>query len=113
MVAKNFHPLFFATKYLQGDYKMTLRELRLAKGLSLRELARRTGLSHMTLSAIERKLVKSPHHLTILAISRVLRVNPWQVDEFRERLQARVNEKEKQKGGKAQRKKRKKVMAKG
>lgn len=64
--------------YHHGMTPITLRvrELRQAKGWSLRELARRADVQPMTLSAIENGQTKGVDFLTLEKLARVLEVDP-------------------------------------
>lgn len=53
-----------------------LRARRLAAGLTIDELARRSGLSPRTLGGIERGTVRRPHPATLAAISAALGLDP-------------------------------------
>ncbi len=55
------------TELYQSEVARTLREARLKAGLSLRDLARRAGTSHATLSAYEQAR-KTPSAVTFLRI---------------------------------------------
>ncbi len=60
----------------------TLREARLQALLSMRQLARKSGLSPTTIYLLETGQ-RTPQLLTIYKLSRALGVNPTDIDEFR------------------------------
>jgi len=59
-----------------GKFGKRLREIRLAKGIGLRELARRTGMDYSHLSRIERGLRPPPPLDQIVRLARALEINP-------------------------------------
>jgi transcriptional regulator with XRE-family HTH domain len=60
----------------------TLREARLRALLSIRQLARKAGMSPTTIYLLESGQ-RSPQLLTIYKLSRALDVEPAEIDEFR------------------------------
>ena len=63
----------------------TLREARLQALLSMRQLARKAGLSPTTIYLLETGQ-RSPQLLTIYKLSRALGVSPEEIEEFRRAL---------------------------
>ena len=61
---------------------VTLREARLQALLSMRQLARRAGVSPTTIQLLESGQ-HSPQLLTIYKLSRALGIEPAEIDEFR------------------------------
>jgi transcriptional regulator with XRE-family HTH domain len=59
----------------------TLREARLRALLSMRQLARKAGLSATTIYLLENHQ-RTPQLLTIYKLSRALGVNPEEIEEF-------------------------------
>jgi transcriptional regulator with XRE-family HTH domain len=59
----------------------TLREARLQALLSMRQLARKAGLSATTIYLLENHQ-RTPQLLTIYKLSRALGVNPEEIEEF-------------------------------
>jgi transcriptional regulator with XRE-family HTH domain len=64
---------------------VTLREARLQALLSMRQLARKAGVSPTTIQLLESGQ-HSPQLLTIYKLSRALGVNPEEIEEFRTAL---------------------------
>jgi transcriptional regulator with XRE-family HTH domain len=64
----------------------SLREARLQALLSMRQLARKAGVSPTTIYLLERGQ-HSPHLLTIYKLSRALGVEPTEIDEFRSAIE--------------------------
>ena len=76
----------------------SLREARLQALLSIRQLARKAGVSPTTIYLLESGQ-HSPHLLTMYKLSRALGVEPTEIDEFRAAIEvhretAQSNEKE-------------------
>ena len=65
----------------------SLREARLQALLSIRQLARKAGVSPTTIYLLERGQ-HSPQLLTIYKLSRALGVEPAVIDEFRSSIEA-------------------------
>ena len=65
----------------------TLREARLRRLLSIRQLAKRAGVAPATIHLAETGQ-RAPQLLTIYKLSRALGVDPGDVDEFRPALEA-------------------------
>lgn len=63
-----------------------IKELRKKKGISLTELAARSGVSKSYLSNIERDLKKNPSIDVLLKISSVLNVDPYEVIRTKDSL---------------------------
>ena len=63
----------------------TLREARLRALLSIRQLARRAGLSPTTIYLLETRQ-RTPQLLTVHKVSRALGVDPGTIEEFRPAL---------------------------
>jgi transcriptional regulator with XRE-family HTH domain len=63
-----------------------LREARLQALLSMRQLARKAGVSPTTIYLLERGQ-HSPHLLTIYKVSRALGIEPAEIDEFRSAIE--------------------------
>ena len=61
---------------------VTLREARLQALLSMRQLARKAGVSPTTIYSLESGQ-HSPQLLTIYKLSRALGIEPAEIDEFR------------------------------
>lgn len=61
---------------------VTLREARLQALLSIRQLARKAGLSATTIYLLETHQ-RAPQLLTVYKLSRALGVDPLAIDEFR------------------------------
>ena len=61
---------------------VTLREARLQALLSMRQLARKAGISPTTIYLLESGQ-RSPQLLTIYKLSRALGVDPAEIEEFR------------------------------
>ena len=60
----------------------SLREARLQALLSIRQLARRTGLAPTTIYLLETHQ-RTPQLLTVYKLSRALDVDPEEIEEFR------------------------------
>jgi DNA-binding XRE family transcriptional regulator len=61
----------------------SMREARVERGLTIRELSRRSGISPSTIYRIEQgKTGPRPH--VARAISAAFGCSPWEIDEFRE-----------------------------
>ena len=69
----------------------TLREARLRALLSIRQLARRAGLSPTTVYLLETRQ-RAPQLLTVHKLSQALGVDPQEVDEFRPALRGPLTE---------------------
>lgn len=67
-----------------------LRTHRVEQVLSLRELARRAGVTHLTVMFIELGRRRRPEYTTIEKISAALGVTPEEISEFSEALDARA-----------------------
>ena len=65
----------------------TLREARLQRLLSIRQLARRAGVAPTTIHLAETRQ-RAPQLLTIYKLSQALGVDPGDIEEFRPALQA-------------------------
>ena len=64
-----------------------MREARMKRGMSIRELSRRSGISPSTIYRIEQaKTGPRPH--VARAISTVFGCSPWEITEFREVMAA-------------------------
>jgi transcriptional regulator with XRE-family HTH domain len=67
----------------------SLRELRLRKSLSQRDLAREAGVTQKTVVDIEHGRVE-PQPKTMRKIAAALGVDPLEIDEFRKAIAAKV-----------------------
>lgn len=67
-----------------------LRTHRVEQMLSLRELARRSGVAHLTIMFIELGRRRRPEYTTITKISAALGVAPEEIREFSDALDARA-----------------------
>ena len=67
----------------------TLRDLRLARALSQRDLARAAGVTQKTVLDLELGR-KEPHLKTIRKLAGALGVEPAEVDEFRRAIEAKA-----------------------
>jgi transcriptional regulator with XRE-family HTH domain len=63
---------------------MTLREVRRRANMTQTELAKRLGIEQSAISRIERGETRSPSHRLVMAICRVLGVDPHEIDEFQD-----------------------------
>ncbi|HWP28046.1 MAG TPA: helix-turn-helix transcriptional regulator [Chloroflexota bacterium] len=68
---------------------VALRAARLERGLSLRALARRAGVATSTVYALEMGR-HVPQLRVIRQLSEALACNPWDIDEFRSRLETNL-----------------------
>ncbi len=68
----------------------SLREHRVGQMLSLRELARRAGVTHLTVMSIELGRRRHPEYRTITKLSVALGVAPEEIREFSDALDARA-----------------------
>jgi transcriptional regulator with XRE-family HTH domain len=68
---------------------MKLREMRLARVLSQRDLAERAGVTQKTVLDLELGR-QEPRLQTIRQIAAVLGVDPTEIEEFREALEAKA-----------------------
>ena len=71
----------------------TLRETRIRKLLSLRELAKRAGVAQRTIVEAEAGR-QVPRPATMRKLAAALGVDPLEVDEFRAAIEAAIEEKE-------------------
>ena len=71
----------------------SLREVRIRKLLSLRELARRAGVAQRTIVEAEAGR-QAPRLTTIRRLSQALEVDPMEVDEFSAAIQAALEGKD-------------------
>jgi predicted DNA-binding transcriptional regulator AlpA len=66
---------------------LPMREARIIRGISIRELSRRSGISPSTIYRVERsKTFPRPH--VAHAISAAMECSPWEIEEFREVMAA-------------------------
>jgi DNA-binding Xre family transcriptional regulator len=70
----------------QTGQRMTLRQLRARRALSLADLAAEAGVTKTTLIAIEHDRVTVIKRKTIRRLAEALKVEPWDVAEFRRAL---------------------------
>ena len=80
-------PVGYETLDPETIHSVPMREARMQRGLSIRELSRRSGISPSTIYRIEQaKTGPRPH--VARAISAVFGCSPWEITEFREVMAA-------------------------